>query len=147
MSAGRRLSNPPLAEPVLAWLTPASATLRAQAREKRDAYGPPLSLQKDTSQDKEAGHPGSQTPGLFFSPPWGQSTHDFPCYWDLQQLCNILSQMLQPSTPINVDLNLVSTLHADPHCLQHSVFPTTVPIPAPKFYPKPKCQYYILFPV
>lgn len=25
--------------------------------------------------------PSSQTPGLFFSPPCGQSTHGFPCYW------------------------------------------------------------------
>lgn len=112
-----------------------------------------LSLQKDTSKNKDAGHPptlqhpGSQTPGLSFSPPCSQSTHNFPCYRDLHQLYNILFQMLQPSTPINIDLNLVSTLHPDPHCLQHSVFSIPVAMPAPKFDSKPKCQYSMLFPV
>lgn len=38
----------PSAEPALGWLTPATATSRAQAGEKQDAFGSPISLYKRT---------------------------------------------------------------------------------------------------
>lgn len=105
VSRGQRPSHPPSVEPALGWLRPATAAPRAQAGGKDDASGSPISLYKrtHTSKNKDAGHqptpqrPGSQAPGLVFSPPCSQSpVTPRGSFWDLHQRYSISFKCRSP---------------------------------------------------